>query len=107
MKHSFTFASALVVTLVLSSVSAFAQSTNAPSLRGTNDPIARIRDEGLNRSQVMKTLLHLTDVIGPRLTGSPNLARANAWTRDTLTGWGMKNAQLEAWGPFGRGWSLQ
>ena len=46
-------------------------------------------------------------MIGPRLTGSPNLARANAWTRDTLTGWGLKNAQLEAWGPFGRGWSLE
>ena len=109
MKHSFTFMSALAVALGITAVSTFAQSTNTASTarRSTNDPIARIRDEGLNRSQVMKTLLHLTDVNGPRLTGSPNLARANAWTRDTLTGWGLKNAQLEAWGPFGRGWSLQ
>src|SRR5947208_17193676 len=73
----------------------------------TNDPIARIRDEGLNHSQVMDTLRHLTDVIGPRLTGSPNLKRANEWTRDRLSSWGLTNAQLEAWGPFGRGWSLK
>jgi carboxypeptidase Q len=73
----------------------------------TNDPVARIRDEGMNRSQVMKTLSYLTDVIGPRLTGSPNLKRANEWTRDTLGSWGLSNAHLEAWGPFGRGWSLK
>src|SRR5204863_3020501 len=73
----------------------------------TNDPIYRIRDEGLNRSQVMQTLSYLSDVIGPRLTGSPNLKRANEWTRDKLTSWGLTNAHLEAWGPFGRGWSLK
>src|SRR6266496_3571480 len=73
----------------------------------TNDPIARIRDEGLNHSQVMQTLTHLTEVIGPRLTGSPNLKRANEWTRDKMTSWGLTNAHLEAWGPFGRGWSLK
>lgn len=74
---------------------------------GATSPIDRIRDEGLNRSQVMATLGHLTDVIGPRLTGSPILKRANEWTRDTLAGWGMKNARLERWGTFGRGWSLR
>jgi len=74
---------------------------------GTNDPIARIRDEGLNHSQVMETLRYLTEVIGPRLTGSPNLKRANEWTRNKLESWGLSNAQLEAWGPFGYGWSLQ
>jgi len=74
---------------------------------GTNDPIARIRDEGLNRSQIMETLSYLTDVIGPRLTGSPNMKRANEWTRDKLAAWGLTNAHLEAWGPFGYGWSLQ
>jgi len=79
----------------------------AASASRTNDPIARIRDEGLNRSQVMQTLSYLTDVIGPRLTGSPNLKRANEWTRDKLVSWGLSNAKLEAWGPFGRGWSLE
>jgi hypothetical protein len=74
---------------------------------GTNDPIARIIDEGMNRSQAMTNLSYLTDVIGPRLTGSPNLKRANEWTRDKLASWGLTNAHLEAWGPFGRGWTLQ
>jgi carboxypeptidase Q len=72
-----------------------------------NEVIARIRDEGLHRSQVMQTLSYLTDVIGPRLTGSPNLKRANQWTRDKLSSWGLTNAHLEAWGVFGRGWSLK
>lgn len=71
------------------------------------DVIAKIRDEGLNKSKVMETLSYLTDVIGPRLTNSPNMKRANEWTRDTMTKWGMQNAKLEAWGPFGRGWSLR
>ncbi|MCA1605618.1 MAG: peptidase M28, partial [Acidobacteria bacterium] len=75
--------------------------------RDPNDPIERIKDEGLNRSQVMKTLSYLTDVIGPRLTASPGMKRANEWTRDQLARWGLQNAQLEAWGPFGRGWSLK
>ncbi|HKE56178.1 MAG TPA: M20/M25/M40 family metallo-hydrolase [Pyrinomonadaceae bacterium] len=72
-----------------------------------NDPIVRIKDEGLNRSQVMPTLSYLSDVIGPRLTGSPNMKRANEWTRDQLTKWGLQNAHLESWGPFGRGWALK
>ncbi len=72
-----------------------------------NDPVERIKDEGLNRSQVMQTLGYLTDVIGPRLTNSPGMKRANEWTRDKLAEWGLQNAQLEAWGPFGRGWTLK
>lgn len=72
-----------------------------------NDPVERIKDEGMNRSQVMQTLSYLTDVIGPRLTNSPGMKRANEWTRDRLTQWGLQNAQLEAWGPFGRGWTLK
>jgi carboxypeptidase Q len=72
-----------------------------------NDPIERIKDEGMNRSQVMQTLSYLSDVIGPRLTASPNAKRANEWTRDKLTSWGLQNAHLEPWGPFGRGWTLK
>src|SRR5258706_3409696 len=78
-------------------------STSEPAPTTTStDPIVRIRDEGLNRSQVMQTLSYLTDVIGPRLTGSPNLRRANHWTAEKLTSWGLENAHEEAWGPFGR-----
>ena len=69
--------------------------------------IDKIRDEGMNHSQVMQTLSYLSDVIGQRLTGSPSLRRANEWTRDTLSKWGLQNAHLEAWGPFGRGWVLK
>ena len=64
----------------------------------------RIRDEGLNHSHVMEFASALMDGIGPRLTGSPNLAKANAWTRDTLTKIGLENAHLEDWGEFGLGW---
>ena len=73
----------------------------------SNDPIQRIKDEGMKRSQVMQTLSYLSDVIGPRLTASPGMKRANEWTRDQLTKWGLQNAHLEPWGPFGRGWTLK
>jgi carboxypeptidase Q len=86
-----------------------AQTPQRPAATPTPTPteIDRIRDEGLNRSQVMQTLSYLTDVIGPRLTNSPGMKRANEWTRDRLTSWGLQNAKLEAWGPFGRGWTLK
>ena len=65
---------------------------------------ARIRDEGLNHSRVMDYATALFDDIGPRLTGSPNMAKANAWTRDQLAAMGCSNAHLESWGDFGMGW---
>jgi carboxypeptidase Q len=71
------------------------------------DYVDRIKEEGTKRSEVMKTVSYLTDVIGPRLTASPNMKRANEWTRDKMASWGLKNAHLEAWGPFGRGWTLK
>ena len=65
---------------------------------------ARIREEGLRHSHVMEFAGGLADDIGPRLTGSPNMAKANAWTRDQLTAVGLANAHLEDWGEFGMGW---
>jgi carboxypeptidase Q len=65
---------------------------------------ARIREEGFKHSHVMEFGAALADGIGPRLTGSPNMAKANAWTRDTLTAIGLSNAHLEDWGEFGMGW---
>src|ERR1051325_11558332 len=99
---------ALVLLLILfvSPVALLAQQAQAPA-PDPNDPVQRIKDEGMNHSQVMQTLSYLTDVIGPRLTASPGMKRANDWTRDTLTKWGLQNAHLEAWGPFGRGWTLK
>jgi len=67
----------------------------------------RIRYEGFHNSKVMDYATGLMDSIGERLTGSPNMKRANEWTRDQLAAMGLSNAHLEAWGPFGRGWANQ
>ncbi len=69
--------------------------------------MSRIRYEGFRESKVMEYATGLMDSIGERLTGSPNMKRANEWTRDQLTAMGLSNAHLEAWGPFGRGWANQ
>jgi carboxypeptidase Q len=66
--------------------------------------VERIRDEGLNRSQIAGLAGHLTDVIGPRLTGSTGMARANAWTADRFREWGLTGVEVAPWGEFGRGW---
>ena len=71
------------------------------------ETISRIRYEGFRDSKVMDFATGLMDLIGERLTGSPNMKRANEWTRDQLTAMGLSNAHLESWGPFGRGWANQ
>jgi hypothetical protein len=71
------------------------------------EAITRIRYEGFRDSKIMELATGLMDGIGERLTGSPNMKRANEWTRDQLTSFGLTNAHLEAWGPFGRGWANQ
>ena len=68
--------------------------------------VTRIRDEGLSNSKVVETAEYLTDVIGPRVTGSPQMRQANDWTRAQLEAWGLAHARLEGW-TFGRGWSLE
>ena len=68
------------------------------------DMVARIRQEAFNHSQVMQTLRELTEDVGPRLTASPNMDKANAWAREKLSGWGMSNVHDEAFDNFGRGW---
>ena len=92
----------LMPSFVLGQAAAPAKVYTAPK-----EAIDKIKDEGMNRSQVMQHLSYLTDVIGGRLTNSPSMKRANEWTRDTMAKWGMQNAKLEAWGPFGRGWELK
>lgn len=71
------------------------------------ETITRIRYEGFHDSKVMDFATGLMDNIGERLTGSPNMKRANEWTRDQLAAMGLSNAHLESWGPFGRGWANQ
>ncbi|MFY9554927.1 MAG: M20/M25/M40 family metallo-hydrolase [Blastocatellia bacterium] len=65
---------------------------------------ARIRKEETDNSQIMRTMHFLTDVYGPRLTGSPNLKAAGEWAIKQMTAWGFENGHLEAW-DFGHpGW---
>jgi hypothetical protein len=71
------------------------------------DIVAKIKEEGLERSKVMETASYLTDVFGPRLTGSPITKNAGEWAKQRLSEWGLENAHLEEWGPFGRGWTLE
>jgi carboxypeptidase Q len=71
------------------------------------ETIGRIRYEGFRDSHVMEFATGLMDSIGERLTGSPNMKRANEWTRDQFSAMGLSNAHLEPWGPFGRGWANQ
>jgi carboxypeptidase Q len=70
------------------------------------DAIHRIKEEGFQRSQVMALASYLTDVHGPRLTGSPNAKAAADYTVTRLNEWGLANVRLE-WFPFGQGWSNQ
>ena len=96
-----TFAAFFCPILLLASGIAVAQERVDP------DAASRIRDAALNHSQIMNMVGYLTDIAGPRLTGSPNLKLAEEYARDKLREWGLVNAHLEAWGPFGRGWSLE
>src|SRR5215831_13144060 len=90
----------VVIALFLASIS-FAWSQEKVDL----EVVSKIRYEGFRNSRVMEIASGLMDGIGPRLTGSPNMKRANEWTRDQLTSFGLSNAHLESWGPFGRGWA--
>ena len=68
--------------------------------------LARIRDEGMNHSQVVELFNHLTNVIGPRLTGSPAFKQAIDWSAATLGSYGLAKLRTESW-PFGKGWTLE
>src|SRR5512142_3016931 len=68
--------------------------------------LTRIRQEGFRNSKVMEIASGLMDGIGPRLTASPDMRRANDWTMKKLTEFGLVNAHLEPF-EFGRGWSYE
>ncbi len=88
----------LLSLFVIFTISLFAQSAADPDIN------AKIRQEGTERSQVMRTMHFLTDVYGPRLTGSPNFKAAADWALRQMTAWGLQNAHLEPW-DFGHpGW---
>ncbi|MEK6572498.1 MAG: M28 family peptidase, partial [Bacteroidota bacterium] len=69
--------------------------------------VAQIKDEGMNRSQVMEILSYLTDVYGPRLTWSPEYKQAADWAASKMKDIGLQSVHFENWGPLGKGWSLK
>src|SRR6266481_9048239 len=97
------FVFCLIVLAISSSAVLHAQDKEKVDL----EAISKIRYEGFHNSKIMQLATGLFEEIGARLTGSPNMKRANEWTRDKLTEFGLSNAHLESWGPFGRGWSYQ
>ena len=91
-------------TLAVVAAAVFVCTSNAEA-QGPS-PLARIRDEGMNHSQVVELFNHLTNVIGPRLTGSPAFKQAIDWSAATLSSFGLSKVRTESW-PFGKGWTLQ
>lgn len=98
---------AILLTVLTSLASGIAVNAGGPQEKFDQDAISKIKEEGMKHSQVMDTLSYLTDVPGPRLTGSPGIRAAQEWAKQKLASWGLQNPHLEAWGPFGRGWSLE
>lgn len=93
-------ATLLVLTLVIAIVPPATRSQNNID----SEIPAKIRSEVMERSQIMRTLHYLTDLYGPRLTGSPNLKQAAEWAVKQMDQWGLKNCQLDPW-EFGHpGW---
>lgn len=74
---------------------------------GDETIINKLKDEGMQRSQVMDHAFYLTDVSGPRLTASPGFMRAATWAKEKLESWGLQNVQIESWGEFGKGWQQE
>ena len=83
-----------------------ASSSSGAQERVDTAMLARIREEGMQRSQVGQAFDHLTEVIGPRLTGSPAFKQAVDWSTATLRQYGLSDVHQETW-PFGKGWSLE
>lgn len=98
---------AVLLATLISLASGIAVDAQGPQEKFDQAAIEKIKEEGMKRSQVMDILSYLTDVPGSRLTGSPGLKAAQDWAKQKLASWGLQNAALEAWGPFGRGWSLE
>jgi len=77
---------------------------NAQNIPNEAEVYSQIRKEGMDNSQIMRTLYFFTDVYGPRLTGSPNHVAAANWAVKQMTDWGLENAHLESWDFEHPGW---
>jgi len=93
------FLIAVLVIAITFSVSVYAED------KADLETVAKIRHEGIKHSQVMRIAGFLSDVIGPRPTGSPEIDRANKWTAKKFKEWGLTNVNLEPYENFGIGWA--
>ena len=94
----------------LLTVGLFLQATPTILAQGSSlnaDVLAKIRKEGNENSQIMNSLHYLTDVYGPRLTGSPNLENAGKWAMKRMKGWGFDKTAMEPWDFKAPGWANQ
>ena len=96
-RRTFALAAALVTLVVLP------LRGQGPVTDRTDPSVLQRIEQEAQRSGLMDTVSYLTDVYGPRLTGSPNIREAAEWTQKTMTAWGISNVHLETW-PLGRGW---
>ena len=86
--------------LMLATTSAFAQENIDTAI------FNKIKTAELQSSHIPQIAHYLTDVAGPRLTGSQGFMTAANWVVATMKSWGMQNAALESWGDFGKQWEL-
>lgn len=79
----------------------------APALRAQPDPrvVRAIREEGFQRSQAMEIVSWLSDVHGPRVTGTPAIEAAKDWAAERMRSWGLRVSEERF--AYGRGWSLE
>jgi carboxypeptidase Q len=92
----------LVLSLILGAGGAFAalraQQFAAPaSYPEVEEADQKVLAEIHDHNEIMTNLEYLSDMIGARLTGSENLKKANDWTKDRFSAYGLTNAHLEPW----------
>ena len=92
-----------IVAIALPLLPLLASANDSPDL----EVVSRIKHEAQENSQVMEHLFHLVEVYGPRITNSDGFMDSAKWAAKQLEEWGLKNATLEKWGPFGQGWSRE
>jgi carboxypeptidase Q len=103
MKHRVLTIAAGVSALALCAASPFAAREREEKI--DTEINAKIRKEGMDNSKIMRTMHYLTDVYGPRLTGSPNLKAAGEWIVKESAAWGFTNGHLEPWDWGKPGWT--
>lgn len=100
MKIKMIYRLALATGMLLSSISGITQVSDYEDFQ-------KIRNEAFNNSHLRELAVHLTDAIGPRLSGGKGLDNACSWASEKFTQFELSNVQLEPWGSFGKGWEMK